>query len=214
MAHDQYVDKDNLKTYIGISGSGQDTNIDNAINAASRQIDKVCGRYFYQDETVNAKTFTPVSNIYLEVPDISTTTGLIVKVDENDDGTHERTLTLNTDFILKPTNPKLIADAGGTSYYEPYGEIRILNTRSSERFDPSIINNVQVTAKFGFSRVPDAIKQAALIQSLRLFKRKDAPFNVFGNDETGTIELFNKMDPDAKELLKGYRRQNLVGQIL
>ncbi len=214
MAHDQYVDKDDLKTYIGISGSGQDNNIDNAINAASRQIDKVCGRYFYQDSTANAKTFTPVSNIYLEIPDISTTTGLIVKTDTTDDGSFDKTLTINTDFILRPTNPKLIADAGGTSYYEPYDEIRILNTRSSERFDPSIINNVQVTAKFGFSRVPDAIKQATLIQALRLFKRKDTQFNVFGNDETGTIELFNKMDPDAKELLKGYRRQNLVGNVL
>jgi len=214
MAHDQYVDKDDLKTYIGISGSGQDDNIDNAINAACRLIDRVCGRYFFQDENVNAKTFTPISNIFLEVPDISTTTGLIVKLDENDDGTFEKTLTLNTDFTLMPSNPKFIASAGDIDYYEPYKEIRILNTRSSERFDPDIINNVQVTAKFGFSRVPDAIKQATLIQSLRLFKRKDTPFNVFGNDETGTIELFNKMDPDAKELLKGYRRQNLVGQVL
>ena len=55
MAHTQYVDKTDLKAYIGLSGSGQDDNIDNAINGASRQIDAICGRHFYQDETVQTK---------------------------------------------------------------------------------------------------------------------------------------------------------------
>ncbi|MEK9897110.1 MAG: phage head-tail connector protein, partial [Burkholderiaceae bacterium] len=55
MAHTQYVDKADLKTYLGLSGSGQDTKIDNAINSASRLIDKLCNRYFYQDETLQTK---------------------------------------------------------------------------------------------------------------------------------------------------------------
>ena len=35
-----------LKSYIGLSGSGQDTNLENAINGASRQIDAITGRFF------------------------------------------------------------------------------------------------------------------------------------------------------------------------
>jgi hypothetical protein len=68
---------------------------------------------------------------------------------------------------------------------------------------------VQVTAKFGYSFIPEPIKQATLIQGLRLFKRKDAPFNILGNEQTGQIELFNKFDPDARELIKGYIKNKL-----
>ena len=212
MATAGYISAADLKSYIGLTGSGQDTNISNAITAASRQIDRICNRRFWQDSSVQVKTFTPISNIFLEVPDISTTTGLIVKLDTTDDGSYDKTLTINTDFIVMPTNPILLGT--GTGEHKPYTEIRILNTRSSERFDPSIINNVQITAKYGFAIVPEAIEQATRIQALRLFKRKDTPYNVFGNDETGTIELFNKFDPDAMALLKDYRRQDLVGQLL
>ena len=212
MATAGYISAADLKSYIGLTGSGQDTNISNAITAASRQIDRICNRRFWQDSSVQVKTFTPISNIFLEVPDISTTTGLIVKLDTTDDGSYDKTLTINTDFIVMPTNPILLGTGSGE--HKPFTEIRILNTRSSERFDPSIINNVQITAKYGFAIVPEAIEQATRIQALRLFKRKDTPYNVFGNDETGTIELFNKFDPDAMALLKDYRRQDLVGQVL
>ena len=152
----QYVDKNDLKTYIGLSGSGQDTNIDNAINGASRQIDAICGRYFYQDDSVNAKPYTISS----------------------------------------------------TSYNWPHTEIEILATRSSERFDKLIQKNIKVQAKFGWAAIPEAISQATLIQATRLFKRKDTPFNVFGSEATGQ-ELFSKMDPDAKELIKGYIKRKL-----
>ena len=70
MAHQQYVDKADLKTYLGLSGSGQDTNIDNAIDGASRQIDGFCGRYFYQDESVNARYYTPTNYVEIAVDDI------------------------------------------------------------------------------------------------------------------------------------------------
>lgn len=208
MAHTQYVDKEDLKTYLGLSGSGQDTNIDNAINGASRQIDQYCRRYFFQDETVNAKYYTPNNYIEIVVDDISTATGLVVSLDDNDDGTHEKVLTINTDFILLPNNPEYI-EISDADYRFPQNVIRLLPTRSSERFDPLIVNNVKVEAKFGFIKIPEAIKQATLIQATRLFKRKDTPFNVFGNEQTGTQELFSKFDPDAKELIKGYIKKTL-----
>ena len=211
MATAGYISAADLKAYIGLSGSGQDTNISNAILGASRQIDRICKRRFWQDSTTQVKTFTPVSNLFLDTPDISTTTGLIVKTDSTDNGTYDTTLTINTDFIVTPTNPRLLGTGSGE--HEPVTQIRILNTRSSERFDPDIINNVQITAKFGFAVIPEDVKQATLIQALRLFKRKDTPFNVFGNEQTGTVELFNKFDPDAMSLIKNFRRLDLAGQL-
>ena len=194
-----------LKTYIGLSGSGQDTNLENAINGASRQIDAITGRFFYQTSS-DIKYFTPDNALFLIVPDISTPSGLIVQLDDNDDGTHEKTITVDTDFYLKPL------DAGNQidgEEFSPITELAILDTRSSERFDPTIVKHVKVTAQWGFSAVPKSIKQACLIQALRLFKRKDAPFNILGNEQTGQIELFNKFDPDARELIKGYIKNRL-----
>lgn len=214
MAHTQYVDKTTFKAYIGLSGTAQDDNIDKALDSASRLIDAICGRKFSQDDSANAKVFTPKNSLYLDTPDISTTTGLIVKLDDNDDGTYETTLTINTDFIVEPSNPRIIHITGGTTYYEPYNKITILDTRSSERFDPTIKNNVQVTAKWGYSAIPEDIKTATLIQALRYFKRKDTPFNTYGDVNTGVSELFSRIDPDVQTILKGHKKLTLSGTIL
>jgi hypothetical protein len=208
MAHTQYVDKEDLKAYIGLSGTGQDGNIDNAINGASRLIDKMCGRHFWQDDAVTIKYYTPINSYYLEIDDLSTTTGLIVQLDTTDNGTYDKTMTLDTDFVLKPFNPQE-HKISNTTYYYPQTELHILTTRSTETFDPLIIKNVKITAKFGWSAVPEAISQATLIQATRLWKRKDTPFNVFGNEQTGQKELFNKIDPDALQLIKGYVKHKL-----
>jgi len=152
--------------------------------------------------TAQIKYFRPVNEFYLEIPDLSTTTGLVVELDTTDNGTYDTTLTLDTDFILIPVNPEINYIADGNTYYKPYTELRILPTRSSERFDPLIQKNVKITAKWGWSAIPQAVTQAALIQSLRFFKRKDAPFNVLGNEQTGQIEIFTKFDPDAKQLIE------------
>jgi len=192
-----------LKNYVGLTGSGQDTNLENAITSASREIDQYCGRIFYET-TSQSNHYTPYNTIIQEVDDISTTTGLVVKLDTNDDGTHDKTLTINTDFVVLPVNTVNALDQN-----QPFTHIKILDTRSNERFDPDIFNNIKVTAKFGFSSVPDAIKQATFLQSTRLFKRKDSPFSTYGNPETGTAELFNRFDPDALKLIKGYQKKKL-----
>jgi len=194
-----------IKTYLGLSGSGQDDNLENAIESTSREIDAICGRFFYQT-TSEAKYFTPVNPIYLEVPDISTPSGLAVLIDTNDNGTHDTTLTINTDFYTSPLDAG--NDVDGVQY-QPITEIKILDTRSSERFDTTIVKQVKVTCQWGWSAVPHAIRQATLIQATRLFKRKDTPFTVYGSEQTGTVELFQKFDPDAMKLIKRYIKKTL-----
>ena len=192
-----------IKTYIGLSGSGQDTNLESAVESASREIDQYCGRIFYET-TSQVRTYTPTNRYELEVDDISTDTGLVVKLDTTDDGSYDTTLTINTDFIVSPVNRSNVLDEN-----QPITMLKILDKRSSERFDVDIVNNVQVTAKYGFSSVPSAIKQATFLQATRLFKRKDSPFSTYGNPQTGTAELFNRFDPDALKLIKGYTKYRL-----
>jgi len=194
-----------LKTYLGLSGSGQDDNLENAVEAGSREIDAICGRFFYQTSSED-KYFTPINQYEISVPDISTPSGLAVYTDTTDNGTHDTTLTINTDFYTKPL------DAGnevGGVQYQPITHITILDKRSSERFNPDIVKNIKITAQWGWSAVPNAIQQATLLQSTRLFKRKDTPFSTYGNPETGVGELFNKFDPDAMKLIKAYIKRKL-----
>ena len=205
MAHDQYVDKDDLKGMIGLTGSGQDNNIDNAINASSRLIDQITGRHFYKSESVQVKHFTPNNEYILDVPDIANTTGLIVQLDTTDDGSHDKTITLDTDFYLKALN---VTDMEG-DYNIPYQKLVILDRRSAERFDPDIVKQVKITAIWGWDNIPDAIKQATLLQASRLWKRKDSPFSTYGSSETGEMELFQKLDPDAKTLVRPYIKHRL-----
>lgn len=205
MAHDQYVDKTDLKNMIGLTGSTQDNNIDNAINASSRLIDQITGRHFYKSESVQVKHFTPNNEYILDVPDIANTTGLIVQLDTTDDGSHDKTITLDTDFYLKALN---VTDMEG-DYNIPYQSLVILDRRSSERFDPDIVKQVKITAIWGWENIPDAIKQATLLQASRLWKRKDSPFSTYGSSETGEMELFQKMDPDAKTLIRPYIKHRL-----
>lgn len=200
-----YIALSEIKTYLGLSGSGQDDNLENAIEAASREIDAICGRFFYQT-TSGDKYFTPISEYEIELPDISTATGLAVYTDTTDNGTHDTTLTINTDFITKPFDS---GDEVGGIQYHPITNITILNTRSSERFNPSIIKNIKITAKWGWETVPQSIEQATFLQATRLFKRKDSPFSVYGNPETGTAELFSKFDPDGLKLIKAYIKRKL-----
>ena len=192
-----------IKTYIGLTGSGQDSNLESAIESASREIDQYCDRIFYVTSSEN-RYYTPTNFFEVEIDDVSSTTGLVVKLDTTDDGTHNKTLTLNTDYIVMPINR-----TNKVGQNQPITSLKILDSRSSERFDPKIINNVKVTGTFGFSAVPDSIKQATFLQATRLFKRKDSPFSTYGNPQTGTGELFNRFDPDALKLIRGYAKKTL-----
>ena len=69
---DTYCDNSDVKSFIGLSGSSQDSNIDLAIKGASRLIDNYCGRHFYKPTSAFAKHFTPDNPYILDVPEIVT----------------------------------------------------------------------------------------------------------------------------------------------
>lgn len=168
-----YATLNDAKTALGISDTTDDTDIEAAVEAASRQIDDVCGwphRRFWQDGTVVQRTYYPSDPRRAYVDDISTTTGLIVKVDQDGDGTFETTLTINTDFILEPVN------AGADYPVRPWESIRLLTTGSLSTW-PLITTgrpSLQVTAKFGWAAVPDAVERACIAQAKNVFKAVDA----------------------------------------
>lgn len=192
-----------LKGFIGIpsADTADDTTLQLALDAASDQVDRFCDRTFLADAAPTTRWYQVDHTGWVDVDPISTTTGLVVATDDNGDGTAETTWTLGTDFRLEPINAAL------QSPVQPWTRLVTLGTRWFPRlqFRPG----VSVTARFGWpgGTAPQVVKEATLIQSSRLWKRKDAPFGVAGSVEFGSeMRLLAKLDPDVESLLRPYRR--------
>lgn len=190
-----------LKQFVGIPSGDvvDDVTLQLALDSASIQVDQFCDRVFSADGSVTTRQYQVTNTGRLDVDPISTTTGLIVKTDDNADGTFETTWTLGTDYRLEPIN--------AVSAGEPWTRLVVLGTRWFPKINYR--PGVEVTAKFGWPGgvAPAPVKNATLIQASRLWKRKDAPFGVAGSVEFGSeMRLLAKLDPDVESLLKPYRR--------
>jgi hypothetical protein len=196
-----YVTLDAVKDELGRSDVANDARIEAAINSASRQIDDFTGRRFWQDTNVTAREFYAddyselISNV--EQPfDISTTTGLILKIDSGDTGTFQTTLTINTHFILTPSNA---ADDS-----EPFTGIRLVDSLYSFPMSSSGRPGVQITAKFGWAAIPDPVVQACLIQSVLLYKATDAAMGGLSFGDGAFLRVRGGLNPIAQSLVDRY----------
>lgn len=183
-----------VKAALRISDSVDDALLEQAIEGASRRIDGECSRRFYADGSATARTYAAPRTDVVIVNDISTLTGLSVKIDEDADGTFETTLTLGTDFQVEPSNA--LADG------EPVTVLRAL-----DKLFPVVTNGrtlVEVTADWGWPSVPVAIREATILMASRLFKRLDSPLGVAGFGELGAI-MVRRLDPDVAAMVAPYR---------
>ena len=202
-----YTTIDAIAAAFSINDPLDNPDLEAAVETASRQIDAHCGRgrKFWQDSTVVDRVYFPDDARTLTVDDISTLTGLVVKVDDDDDGTFETTLTINTDFIVLPVN------AAAEHPVQPWTQIRLLDGAltgwsrlSSGR------PYVQVTAKFGWSAIPTAVKRACLIQARNVFKAQDATFGAFQLSIDGQIRNVPAIDPTARAQLEPFVRYDEI----
>jgi len=182
-----------VKSSLGIpsSVSSEDTPINAAISAAQALIDNYTGRTFEVSAT-STRTFLPRTASILDVDDIATATGLVVKIDSDQNGTYEETLTVTTDFVLE----------GNDSPYRT-----IINVNNGWPLSIYGRATVEVTAKFAYSEAaPDNIKQAALLMACRLYQRKASPlgFQAGSIPEFGAVRI-SRNDPDVAALLQGVK---------
>lgn len=179
-----------VKASLGIplAATAEDTAIQAAIDAAEALIDNYTGRTF---ETVTeSRTFLPRTASIVDVDDIATTDSLVIKTDEDQDGSFETTLTVTTDYVIvKNAAPfRLITNVNRGWPLSLYGR-------------PTI----EITATWGYgTSVPDNIKQAALLMATRLFQRKASPlgFQAGAISEFGPVRI-SRTDPDVAALLQG-----------
>ena len=194
-----YVTTDELKEYIRVEDTVDDTVLALAIAAASRAVDRACHRQFGNVTGAVARIYTPrydplIRRIAVTVDDIYDDTGLAVAVDSDADGGFA---TAMTSFTLRPAN----AEADGWPWTQ------IATGPNSTVSMPLIRDGVRVTALFGWADVPDAIKQATLLQASRFAARRNSPYGIAGSPENGSeLRLLAKVDPDVAVALEPYRR--------
>lgn len=196
---DPYATLDELKNRlrIGLSDTTDDSALTSALAVASRAIDKACNRQFNDAGAASARVFRTDNWYRAEVDDFSTTTGLVIKSDEADDGQFEVTWQAGLDYQLEPLNGVVDGEPGWPYWIICATESNYFNTWARWA-------QLEVTARWGWAAVPAAIKEATLIVAEETFKLKDAPFGVAGFGEYGAVRVRN--NPMAWNLIAPYRR--------
>ena len=193
---DGYCSLQELKDWKRLSSNVDDSLLEAIITSVSRSIDSATGHQFYPQSSATARVFRASHTDLCEVDDFWSTTGLIVKTDDNADGTFEYTWA-TTDYQLEPLN--------NLSKTKAVWRIR-RRSMGNYSFPVSDDSLVQVTAKWGWEIVPTPVKQACLIQSNRQANRRDSPLGMIASPDLGTNDRLSSFDPDVRDLLRPYMR--------
>ena len=208
MAITRLIEPQELKSLLGITWT--DTEDDGrlwmACDAATEMIQTHCDRQFIADTTATARVFVASTPWVVLVDDISTTTDLVVKSDEDDDGVFETTWA-STDYQLEPLNGRF----SGRPW--PFTGLRAVESREWPMEYGRA--TVEITARWGWKTsdattldyLPAAVRQAAQIQATALFKSAEAPLGIAGFGDIGVMRLRQALHPVAAALLAPFRKE-------
>ena len=179
---------------ISSSDTARDDDIDLILAFASRLIEKKCNRVFEAATTATAdRYFTAQDYRRVYIDDCTTITAL--QTDDDGDGTIETTWAA-TDYVTLPASSQF-----GT----PYTWLEIA-PEGDYRFPKGLRSGVKITATWGWTAVPDEIREACLMLANRYWQRRSAAFGVQGANEFGTPVVINKIDGDIEALLTPFVR--------
>lgn len=175
------------KSYLKVEDSADDAFLAVWITTASRAVDTFCHRQFGKVAAPEARQYEAVWDRHIrswvtDIDDLQTTTGLTVL---------DSAATPQTDYSFTPVN--------ALQKGKPY-----------ERILTSTGGTLTITASWGWTAVPVAVKNATLLQMARFVARRDSPFGVAGSPSEGSEQrlLTASLDPDLKTSLGStYRRE-------
>lgn len=183
-----YIAVADAADWLGINDSFDDTKLALAISAASRTVDEECSGAVTRQfgNTTFAQTRSYRTWYHFErrrwvavLDDLTTISGISISGDG----------VAVTDYTLEPADAPLNG--------RPYEWIELASSACT----------VSVSGVWGWSAVPKNVKQATLLETARIFTRKNAPFGIAGSPDQGSeMRLLARIDPDAAFLLKRYKR--------
>ncbi|MFA5711859.1 hypothetical protein [Mycolicibacterium sp.] len=183
-----YASAAELAAWLGVES---DAHHAAATEAASRAIDACCGRQFGQTSSSEFRyyrTYHDREHWAVDIDDLMTDTSLTV-TDEN--GTEL------TEFTLWPRN----AAAEG----KPWRRIEFPR-------GVTVRGEVKIAARWGWANIPNAIKQATLIQAARFYDRRQnvaGPLTSFSVDDVSqgwAAGGGSDVDADVARMIRPYKR--------
>lgn len=195
-----YCSAEELKSRLQITSTADDSEIALAVAAASRAIDRYCGRYFYR--VTDTLTYVPDTMYHVCVDDLVSVTTLAT----DPAGTTPQGGTFPISWPagswqLTPYNP------GDPGEPWPYTTIRAVGSLTFPYVVPQVLmrqDRVQVTGVFGWPAVPLVVRQMSLQVAAEIFRSKDAPTGggVPGDFAVAVITA----SPMVRAMLDAYRR--------
>lgn len=180
-----YLPVAEFKSATSIKGETKDEDVERALRAASRAIEKTTGRRYWKDEVDVTRVYTATSPSLVVIDDaaeiLSVSTGGSVLSEGS--------------WFAEPTNAP-------EHEKEPF-----LWIESNQSF-PMARQAVQVTGKFGWPEVPYQVRQMTLIITSKLFKRtREAPFGIVTSGSLDGLALrITRDDPDLELLVNSLKR--------
>lgn len=191
-----YITTAELKAFVRVGDALDDVELAAWCTAASRAIDQYCNRQFGVVAAPEQRWYTARPSgarglWVVDVDDLMSAAGLTGLV-----GT-----TAVTKYTLEPRN----AAARGLPW------TRLVITADAEAQPCGTDGEVAITATWGWTAVPAAVKQAAKLQASRFTARRDSPYGVAGSPTVGSeLRLLARVDPDVAVSLAGLTRPRKV----
>ncbi len=186
-----------VKSALRITDNADDTLLENAIEGASRRIDGYCGRRFYQQTTSISLYATDIYTLPTQDDLVSVTT---LKTDDDGDGSFETTWTAGTDYQLEPLDRTLTG--------QPIRTVTAIGGKTFPLYSTPALPSAQITGVRGWSAIPDDIREACVLLSMRGFARYNAALGVVGFADMA-IQV-RAVDPDVRDFLNPYRKFGII----
>ena len=184
-----------VKTYLAISGSGDDALLTSLIARAQAAIDRHCGRTFEAAADTTRK-FTVGDDTDQEMLYLDEDLCAITTVTTDADGDAD-VLTVNTDYVTVPRNTT------------PYYALKILGDSSySWTYTTNPENGITVLGRWAWSTAPpDDIVHACVRLAAYYYQQKDAQvFDTIAVPDAGVITIPAGIPADVKLILMPFRK--------
>jgi len=184
--------KANVKTYLGISGTAEDTLIDMLVKFASGEIVKLIGWAVNQSEVKN-KTFDGGSKIIRlggkPIKDDRTADTPTFKVEYNA-GNLE-----TPNWVAMPASNYVVYwDEGAIEFVAPYDGL----------------NNIRVSATLGYETIPDDLEFVAVKVTSRLYNHRKSEGIGSEAMEGANVSWQDELSEEEKAIIQAYKLQTYV----
>jgi len=179
-----------VKTYLGITGSGDDTLIDGLVTYAQQIIDSYTHRMFEagSDSTRNFDAVRDVEGRWLHLDE---DLAAITTVTNGDS-----TVVASTKYVTEPRNET------------PYYALKLkLDSDLVWTYSDANEDAISIVGKWAYSEAaPDDIVHVAIRLTAWLYQQKDAPFERTATPSLGIVTVPADLPRDIKMLLEPYRK--------